>query len=188
MGFLSNKIWVRIFLGHPTFTLMKHKLLRHTHEWRHHAHYNVVLRWIPSTSIYTDSKNLREKFYPYNPIRPMSRYINQSEDPANKSEFLSTYYLIIALFQICKKTLWRSFVHETVGIKSCLLEDKQTHEAVKIDDENGRKGNSKCRLFPKVGTYIKRTTEIKREAQYLRKLTEKKNIHQVNSTIYLKFE
>jgi len=27
-----------------TFTLMKHKLLRHTHERRHHAYYNVVLR------------------------------------------------------------------------------------------------------------------------------------------------
>ena len=27
-------------------------LLRYTHEWRHHAYYNVVLRWLPSTSIY----------------------------------------------------------------------------------------------------------------------------------------
>ena len=25
-----------------TFTLMKHKLLRHTHEWHHYAYYNVV--------------------------------------------------------------------------------------------------------------------------------------------------
>jgi len=33
-----------------TFALMKHKLLRHMHEWRHHhAYYNVVLRWRPST-------------------------------------------------------------------------------------------------------------------------------------------
>jgi len=31
--------------GANTFTLMKHKLLRHTHERRHHAYYNVVLRW-----------------------------------------------------------------------------------------------------------------------------------------------
>jgi len=28
------------------------KLIRHTHEWRHHDYYNVVLRWLPSTSIY----------------------------------------------------------------------------------------------------------------------------------------
>jgi len=28
-----------------TFTLMKHKRMSHTHEWRHHDYYNVVLRW-----------------------------------------------------------------------------------------------------------------------------------------------
>jgi len=38
--------------GANTFTVMKHKLLRHPHEWRHNAYYNVVLRWLPSTSIY----------------------------------------------------------------------------------------------------------------------------------------
>jgi len=38
--------------GTNIFTLMKHKLLRNTHEWRHHAYYNVVLRWLPNTSIY----------------------------------------------------------------------------------------------------------------------------------------
>jgi len=38
--------------GANTFTLMKHKLLRHTHEWRHRDYYNVLLRWLPSTSIY----------------------------------------------------------------------------------------------------------------------------------------
>jgi len=129
MGFLSNKIWVRIFLGHPTFTLMKHKLLRHTHEWRHHAHYNVVLRWIPSTSIYTDSKNLREKFYPYNPIRPMSRYINQSEDPANKSEFLS----ITTWSLLCSKSA-RKHYEEVLCMKpwelkvACLKISKRTKQ------------------------------------------------------------
>jgi len=30
--------------GANTFTLMKHKFLRHMHERRHHAYYNVVLR------------------------------------------------------------------------------------------------------------------------------------------------
>jgi len=29
--------------GANTFTLMKHKFLRHVHERRHHAYYNVVL-------------------------------------------------------------------------------------------------------------------------------------------------
>ena len=35
-----------------TFTLVKHKFLRHTHERRHHTYYNVVLRSLPRTSIY----------------------------------------------------------------------------------------------------------------------------------------
>jgi len=34
--------------GANIFTVMKHKVLRHTHELRHDAYYNVVLRWRPS--------------------------------------------------------------------------------------------------------------------------------------------
>ena len=40
--------------GANTFTLMKRKLLRLTHEWRHHAYYNVVVRWL---QVYIDLKN-----------------------------------------------------------------------------------------------------------------------------------
>jgi len=40
------------FDGANTFTLMKHKLLRYTYKWSHPAYYNVVLRWLPITSIY----------------------------------------------------------------------------------------------------------------------------------------
>ena len=38
--------------GANTCTLMKHKLVSHKHERRHHDYYNVVLWWLPSTSIY----------------------------------------------------------------------------------------------------------------------------------------
>jgi len=31
---------------------MKHNITRHMHEWRHHDYYDVVLRWLPSTSVY----------------------------------------------------------------------------------------------------------------------------------------
>jgi len=34
------------------FTLMKYKYKGHTHEWRHHDYYDVVMRSLPSTPIY----------------------------------------------------------------------------------------------------------------------------------------
>ena len=51
-GYIRGGSRVYTLNGANTYTLMKHKLIRHTHESRHHDYFNVVLRWLPNTSIY----------------------------------------------------------------------------------------------------------------------------------------